>query len=325
MSQAQLKETQRLAQVGSWEWDVDNDITIWSDELYRIMGWSPNVPAPSYKEQVVIYTPKSWAFVIQHVERALTTGEPYAMELEIVRPDGGVRTISDRGVAVQNDTGHVFRLYGTVQDITERKQAEEKLLQGYAKLRQTLRGAINALSSATEIRDPYTSGHQTRVDSLASAIAKEMGFTENGVEGVEIAALVHDIGKLGIPGDILNRPTRLTAVEYMIVKTHVDVGYTILSKIDFPWPVAQMVQQHHERLDGSGYPLGLTGRDILLEAKILAVADVVDAMVSHRPYRPALGVNTALEEIGKYRGVYYDETVVDTCTKLFLAHRFAFE
>ena len=218
--------------------------------------------------------------------------------------------------------------YGTVylcRDITERKLAEENMRQGLAKLRSTLKASIDSLASAIEMRDPYTAGHQERVTRLARAIALEMGLDKERVEAIEIAGVIHDIGKLYVPAEILSKPTKLSDLEYSMIKMHAQVGYTILSKIDFPWPIAQIVHQHHEAINGSGYPQGLAGKDILLEAKILCVADVVEAMSSHRPYRPALGIQAALDEITQKRGILYDREVVDACLKLFREKNFKFE
>ncbi len=193
------------------------------------------------------------------------------------------------------------------------------------KLERALEDTIQAIATTIEARDPYTAGHQRRVAQLAAAIAREMGLPEHRVVGVLRGAEIHDIGKIYIPSEILSRPGRLSPTEFSLIKIHPQVGYDIVKEIDFPWPVAAMILQHHERLDGSGYPRGLAGADqIILEAKILAVADVVDAMVSHRPYRAALGVEAALEEIARNRGVLYDEAVVDICLRLFREMNFAF-
>jgi len=176
-----------------------------------------------------------------------------------------------------------------------------------------------------EVKDPYTAGHQRRVGNLARAIANEMGLPQEQIEGIRMAGLIHDLGKISIPAEILSKPGRLSDFEWGMIKMHPQVGYDILGEIEFPWPVAQMVLQHHERMDGSGYPQGLAGEDILLEAKILGVADVVEAMASFRPYRPARGLDKALEEISQNRGGLYDPEVVDVCLKLFTEKGFAFE
>lgn len=192
------------------------------------------------------------------------------------------------------------------------------------KLEATLNQAISAMATVTEIRDPYTAGHQRRAAELARAIAMELGLSHDHVHALYLAALTYEIGKIQIPADLLSKPRRLDEVEFGLVKTHAQAGFDILQGIDFPWPIEQIVQQHHERLDGSGYPLGLKGNDILLEARIVAVADVVEAMCSHRPYRPALGVEAALNELISKRGVLYDPVVVDACIRLFRERGFKF-
>jgi response regulator RpfG family c-di-GMP phosphodiesterase len=203
------------------------------------------------------------------------------------------------------------------QDITDRKRAEEKLLLTLESLRKAFGAIIHVLVSAGETRDPYTAGHQIRSADLARAIATEMGLSQEKIEGIRMAGSIHDIGKLSIPAEILSKPTKLTNLEFSLIKTHSQSGYDILKDIEFPWPVADVVLQHHERMDGSGYPRCLKGDDILLEARILAIADVVEAMASHRPYRPALGINLALEDISRNRGILYDADAVDACLKLF--------
>jgi len=211
------------------------------------------------------------------------------------------------------------------REITERKRVEEELRQSYEKLRRTLEGTVHALASTAEKRDPYTAGHQQRVTRLACAMAQEMGVPEEQIEGIRVAGTLHDIGKIYVPAEILNKPGRLTEMEMGLIKTHPQVGYDILKTIEFPWPVAQIVLQHHERMDGFGYPQRLSGEEILLEPRILAVADVVEAMSSHRPYRPAHGIDKALEEISQNRDVLYDPEVVDACLKLFTEKGFKFE
>jgi HD-GYP domain-containing protein (c-di-GMP phosphodiesterase class II)/PAS domain-containing protein len=203
--------------------------------------------------------------------------------------------------------------------------AEENLKQSVAELRRSFEGTIMALESVVEYKDPYTSGHQLRVTQLACAIAKEMCLPNDRINGLYLAGLVHDVGKTAIPAEILSKPGRLTEAEYCVVKTHAQVGYDILKNITFPGPIAQIALQHHERIDGSGYPQGLSDSDILLEAKIIAVADVVEAMSSHRPYRPALGMDAALAEISKKRGVLYAAEVVDACLKVIQEKEFTFD
>jgi response regulator RpfG family c-di-GMP phosphodiesterase len=185
------------------------------------------------------------------------------------------------------------------------------------KIREALDSTVRIVGDTVEIRDPYTAGHQRRVTKLACVIAKKLGLPEGKIDGVRVASLLHDIGKMSIPAEILSKPTRLTEIEFALVRQHPQVAHDLLKYISFPWPIAEIVLQHHERMDGSGYPLGLEGKEILPEACILAVSDVVEAMSSHRPYRAALGVSAALEEIKKNRGRLYSEVVVDACVRLF--------
>jgi len=185
--------------------------------------------------------------------------------------------------------------------------------------------SIEAISLVTEARDAYTAGHQRKVSKLAVALAEEMGFPKDRVEGIKISALIHDVGKINLPAEILSKPGKLSEIEFNLIKNHSQIGHDILKKIDFPWPIAEIVLQHHEKINGSGYPGGLKGDEILLEAKIICVADVVEAMSSHRPYRPALGIEKALEEISQNKGTLYDPEVVDTCFKLFKEKSFKFE
>ncbi len=204
-----------------------------------------------------------------------------------------------------------------LNDNTESILAEEKLRRSFRMLQKSTEDIIQAMSYTSEIRDPYTAGHQKKVCELAEAIGKEMNITEEQLQGVKFAAMIHDIGKISVPSDILSKPGKIGVTEFEVVKSHSQTGYELLDKINFPWPISDIVHQHHERLDGSGYPNGLKEDDILLEAKIIAVADTVEAMTSHRPYRPALGIKIALEEITTNRGKYFDPNVVDACTSIF--------
>ena len=202
-------------------------------------------------------------------------------------------------------------------NITERKQAEEKLQQTLESLRKAVGTTIQVMVSAVESRDPYTAGHQSRSADLACAIATEMGLAQEKIEGIRMAGIIHDIGKLSIPAEILSKPTKLTDIEFSLIKEHSRSGYEMLKDVESPWPLAEIVYQHHERMNGSGYPRNLKGDEILMEARIMAVADVVEAMASHRPYRPALGIDAALEEIEKNKGILYDDAVADACLRLF--------
>jgi len=184
---------------------------------------------------------------------------------------------------------------------------------------------IEALENAVEVRDPYTAGHQRRVADLGRAIAIQMDLSEDAIDGIKIGGILHDIGKIYVPTDILMKPRSLTPLEFDLIKLHPQVGYDVLKAIDFPWPVPKIILQNHERLDGSGYPQGLLADQILIEAKILGVADVVEAMASHRPYRPALGIDKALEEISQQQGVLYSTEVVKACLCLFRDQNYIFK
>jgi len=215
-------------------------------------------------------------------------------------------------------------IVSAVGDISERKRTAEELKQTSLRLQRAIEGAINAVALTTEIRDPYTAGHQHRVAKLACSIGRELGLSEKQIEGIRVAGTLHDIGKIYVPAEILSRPGRLRQNEINLVRDHAQVGYDLLSTIEFPWPVAQIVLQHHERMNGSGYPYGLSGDEILIEAKIISVADVVEAMASHRPYRPALSIEESLLEILQQRGVLYCPEAVDACIKVFTQKGFTF-
>jgi len=208
---------------------------------------------------------------------------------------------------------------------TAERTGERDATESVERLRRSMRGFIQIISQMIEWRDPFSAGHQKRVAQLARAVAAEMGYSPETVEGLRITGQIHDVGKIAIPAEILSRPGRLSDLEYDLVKTHAQVGFDILKGIEFPWPVAEAVFQHHERLDGSGYPRGLKGEAIIPEARVLVVADVVEAMSAHRPYRPARGLEAALGEIAQNRGRLYDPEVVDACLRLFREKGFRFE
>lgn len=230
----------------------------------------------------------------------------------------GNRIPVDYSVAPQKDVDGSF--VGTVmvlRDITERVLSEDKVMESIAQLRKAMGGVIQAIASTIETRDPYTAGHQRRVSDLARELARTMGLSKASIEGVRMAGVIHDLGKISVPAEILSKPGKLTDIEFSLIKIHPQIGYEIIKPIDFPWPVADIIYQHHERMDGSGYPRGLTSGEIMIEARILTVADVVEAMASHRPYRASLGIDTALAEIVKNKGIFYDADVVNACTYLF--------
>jgi PAS domain S-box-containing protein/putative nucleotidyltransferase with HDIG domain len=245
--------------------------------------------------------------------------------LTLMSRAGAERNFSFNCAPNITEDGHVDSLVGIFKDVTDLRRSEVELKKSYEKLQIALSGTISVISLIVESRDPYTAGHQGRVAELASAIAREIGLPEDRVQMIHMAGLIHDIGKINVPAEILSRPGKLNALEFSLIKAHPETGYGILSKVDFPAPIAQIVYQHHEKMDGSGYPLMISGDQIILEARIITVADVVEAMAGHRPYRPALGIEKALDEIRIGRGVVYDVEVADACISLFSTKRFQFE
>jgi PAS domain S-box-containing protein/putative nucleotidyltransferase with HDIG domain len=236
-----------------------------------------------------------------------------------------VQSYSDPLLYTEKDLEILKFVSGQIALAVERKKKEQELQSSYIKLKTTMESTIYAIASLVELRDPYTAGHQRRVAELAYAIATGMSLPNGQKEAVRMAAMIHDIGKINIPAEILTKPTELTEPEFDIVKIHPKIAYDVLKKIAFPRPIADIVLQHHERLDGSGYPHGLRGKDIMLEARILCLADVVEAMSSYRPYRPARGIETTLAEIARNQDILYDRDAVQTCLKLFKEQAFAFE
>jgi len=283
----------------------------------------PLVVPDTYKEpRWVVIKETSW--IRSHVTMPICLYED-VLGLLMIDSDTPNKFSVDDIKRLQNFANTAAIALKIAQEYRKTEQAEEELEQSYRKLKKILEGVVQAVALTVEIRDPYTAGHQRRVSQLSSAIAKEMNLTLDQIEEIHIAGVLHDIGKISVPAEIRSKPGRLNENEMNLLKAHPQTGYDILKKIDFPWSLAKIVLQHHERVDGSGYPAGLSGKEILLEARILGVADVVEAMSSHRPYRPALGINKALEEISKNRGILYDTEVVNACLKVFKEKGFKFE
>jgi PAS domain S-box-containing protein/putative nucleotidyltransferase with HDIG domain len=241
----------------------------------------------------------------------------YSLEMQARHKSGRLLWIDSTLSFIRDEKGNPSLILGETIDITERKQAEEKLQHTLNSLRKAVGTTIQVLVSALESRDPYTAGHQSRSADLARTIATEMGLDQDRIEGIRMAGIIHDIGKLAIPAEILSKPSKLTNVEFSLIKEHSKIGYEMLKDVESPWPLAQIVHQHHERMDGTGYPNKLKGDEIILEARIMAVADVVEAIASHRPYRASLGIEAALEEIRKNKGILYDDVVADACLRIF--------
>jgi HD-GYP domain-containing protein (c-di-GMP phosphodiesterase class II) len=238
------------------------------------------------------------------------------MEFRLRHKNGSDVYVETRGSTVMSN-GTPVAIQAIARDITERKRAEEQLRESLEQLRRAVETTIQVLVMAVEMKDPYTAGHQRRMTKLARTMATEMGLPPEKIEGLRMAGVIHDIGKITLPTEILSKPMKLSAIELSLIREHVRLGYDILKDVESPWPLAEIVLQHHERMDGSGYPRGLKGEEILIEARILAVADVVEAMASHRPYRPALGIDAALAEIEKNRGLLYDSHAADKCLRVF--------
>lgn len=307
--------------------NMDLRFTYVSSSIKRLGGYSPEEFLTLSPEQVL--TPESYRQEMLILNQNLNKvnqdlSGSLLLELENIRKDGSRFWTETAFKFLLNDQNQPISILGVARDISEIRQVHQELRKSYDNLKDILQGTVMALASAVEKRDPYTAGHQRRVSQLACALAREMGLSDEVINYLGIAALLHDVGKLYIPAEILAKPTKLTQPEFEIIKTHSRAGYDILRSINFPWPVAQIVLQHHEKNDGSGYPDHLTGDKILLEAKILGIADIVEAMISHRPYREALGLDQALNDIRQGRGAKFDAEIVDACINLFQNKKFSF-
>jgi PAS domain S-box-containing protein/putative nucleotidyltransferase with HDIG domain len=259
-----------------------------------------------------------------HYRRSELLDEAYEATGPFSFPGKEPRWLHFTSAAIRDARGEMIGAIETMTDISPLKRAEDELRENVERLKKVMSGVIRAIDVIVETRDPYTAGHQHQVARLATAIATEMGLPADTVEAIYVAASIHDLGKIYVPAEILSKPGHISDIERGIIRTHPQVGYDILKSIDFPWPIAEIVLQHHERIDGTGYPRGLKDGDIRIEALILGLADVVESMGSHRPYRPTLGTEKALDEIRKNRGTLYDPAVVDVCLALFQDKGFHF-
>jgi len=308
-----------------WVWEIDRNsrYTYVSPKVRDILGYEP--------QELLGRTPFEFMHqregrrVSKIVRRFADVHLPFSLlENTCTHKDGHSVVLETSAVPILDNYGSFLGYRGIDRDITERKKVEQELQRSLKRLEKTMESTIEAITTTIETRDPYTTGHQMRVTDLACAMARVMELPPTQIEGIRVAGLLHDIGKIAIPTEILSKPGRLNEVEYEMIKTHAKVGYNILKKIEFPWPVARAVLQHHERWNGSGYPHGIRGEDILLEARILAVADVMEAMASHRPYRPSVGLDKALDEITKNSGILYDPAVAKACVTAFTQAGFKF-
>jgi PAS domain S-box-containing protein/putative nucleotidyltransferase with HDIG domain len=285
-----------------------------SPKVKEIYGYEPqDLMGAHFKKTTPLSELKR---ALKVLESALSGKEITNFEINQVDANGKIIPMEANVTPVRKD-GKIIAVEGILRDITERKHAEEEAKRGTEKLVKAMENTIQAMAMIVEMRDPYTAGHQRRVTQLACAIAREIGISEDRIIGLRLAGLIHDIGKVRIPAEILTNPDGLSEAEFTMIKMHPMIGYEILKTIDLPWPIARIVHQHHERMDGTGYPLGISGEDIIPEARILAVADVVEAIASHRPYRPSFGIDVALDEISKRRQKLYDSKVVGACIRLF--------
>jgi PAS domain S-box-containing protein len=307
-----------------WMANIDDLRTTYvSPSIENLLGFTPEErKRQSVEEQL---TPDSLSWALNALAEELTRekqddtdpARTIERELEFYHKDGSTRWMDVVISGIRNEQGVLTGIHGVARDVTERKHAEENLRRTLESLRKAVGATIQVMVSAVEARDPYTAGHQVRSADLARAIATEMELPPEKIDGIRMAGAIHDIGKLSVPAEILTKPTRLTDLEHSLVKEHAKRGYEMLKNVESMWPLAQIVYQHHERMDGSGYPQGLKGEDIILEARIMAVADVVESMASHRPYRASLGLEEALREIEKNKKILYDEAVVSACLRLF--------
>ncbi|MGD0279341.1 MAG: PAS domain S-box protein [Smithella sp.] len=301
--------------------DLNLNYTYASPSVKVLMGYEPEEMLN--RSSMEMMTASSWDLARKKLSKEIETSEEggisklQVLQLEMRRKDGSTVWTEVKASFIRNENHRAVGIIGVGRDITERKKVEQELKQTLESLRKAVGATIQTMVSAVEMRDPYTAGHQLRVANLASAIAREMGLPQDKIEGIQMAGSIHDIGKLSVPAEILSKPTKLTNTEFSLIKEHSQSGYEMLKNVESPWPLAQIVYQHHERMNGSGYPRNLKGDEILMEARIMAVADVVEAMASHRPYRPGLGIDAALAEIEKNKGTHYDNTVADACLRLF--------
>ena len=312
--QALFEIMEAMTHTGGWTFYPATGMGTWTKECARIHDLPEDTPI-NVGAGISYYCEEYRQAISDAVRDVSESGKPYDLELEILSAKGRRKWVRTIGQAIL-DHGKIVKVYGAVQDITIRKHAEEDTILYVKQLERSMHGTLQAVSNMVEFRDPYTSGHERRVGIIASDIAREMGWTDKQCHNLQMIGLVHDIGKIAIPAEILSKPSRLTPLEYEMVKGHAEKGYEVLKDVEFALPIAEIIHQHHERMDGSGYPRGLKGQDILAEARIIAVADVLESMASYRPYRPALGVEVAIREIVDHQGIWFDQQVVDAVLRL---------
>lgn len=308
-----------------WIIDKKHNITYVSNSIQNLLKYSPEQIINKPITEILAESSSKKTIKIFNDILKNKNNNSKTLEVEILDKDQNLLWAEFRISLLRDPEKGALELLGVARDITKRKHTEIKLKESFRNLRKALEASIQAMGKTTEIRDPFTSGHQRGVAKLAFKIAVDMKLNNEQCEGVRLAAGIHDIGKIYVPAEILSKPGKIDENEFAIIKSHSQVGYDILKTIDFPWPIADIVLQHHERMNGKGYPFGITGEKMLLEAKIIAVADVVEAMASYRPYRAALGLDKAMEEIKKNSGTLYDNKVVESCVVIIEKHGFNFD
>lgn len=317
-SRNMLEDAQRIAHLGHWTMYHDTGRIFWSDEMFRILGLEEEQDTftPSYDGFMALVHADDRDKVNSAFQGAIDARQPYNTMHRVALTDGTVKYVEGRGATEYDKHGKPVKSMGTLHDITPFVQAERSAAKHAEEAKQALIGTVSAVAKALEARDPYTAGHQARVATIAVRIAERLKLSPHRIEGISLGARIHDLGKIGVPAELLSKPTRLSDMEYGLIKSHAQSGAEILQDISFPWPIREIIAQHHERLDGSGYPNGLKGDEICFEARIVAVADVYEAMSAHRPYRASLGVDNAIAELQANKGVIYDETVVSALLEM---------
>jgi len=320
--------TERMSDI-LWTCDLEMNVNYVSPAIEKVLGFTTEewmrIPVAGQLTPEMLHLVMAMLADELHHDAQRAPDRQIRLDMEYYHRDGTIRYLESAMFFIRDDRGTPVGIQGLSRDITERKRAEERLRDTLESLKKAIDTTIQVMVAAVEARDPYTAGHQLRVAYIAKAIAAEMGLSQDKIEGIRIAGTIHDIGKLSVPTEILSKPGKLSSIEFSLVKEHAQEGYKILKDVESPWPLAEIVFQHHERMDGSGYPRNLKGSEILLEARILGVADEVEAMATHRPYRPSLGINAALQDIEKNRGTLYDSDVVDACLRLFREKGFILE
>jgi PAS domain S-box-containing protein len=303
------------AQEGIFRTTPEGKVILANAAMAKMMGYSTAEELVTSISNVVVQVyvnPEERAQIRKIIEEK---GAVRNYDTKFYRKDGSIIWVSITIYAVRDEKGQILYYQGMTEDVSERKESIERI-------RRALKATVQAIVVTVEARDPYTAGHQRRVSDLARAIATEMNLPTDKIDGIRTAAVIHDLGKISVPVEILTKPTKLTDLEFGIIKTHAQSGYDILKDLEFPWPIARMILEHHERVNGSGYPNRLLAEETLIESRILAVADVVESMASHRPYRPSLGIDAALKEIEKNKGTLFDANVVDACLRIFRENRY---